>query len=298
MESFQSKVLKLGLKTFKLNKMWQYTGSELSHYIAKKQASESHEPPKAFFKKHQVSFKEMNGHHYYVIEPLKLSSDKHIFYLHGGGFVYEMSTLHWEFIDKLIEALNCRVTVPIYPLSPKHKIQDVFEMLLPIYTQVIDQTLPENLVMMGDSAGGGLALSLSQLIKEKHLPQAGNMILISPTLDMTFSNPDIRNVEKLDPICAVTGLNEIMKWTAGELDTGHYLMSPLFGDLSGLAKISLFIGTHDILYPDTLKLKEKALNLGVNMTYHAYEGMIHVWPLFFLPESKRATNQIIEIIRE
>lgn len=231
------------------------------------------------------------------MKPLKNIGQKHILYLHGGGCVYEITSLHWEFLSKLIDSLHCTVTVPIYPLAPKHQYGEVFDMIVPIYQQISSEVKPEDIVIMGDSSGGGLSFSLAQLLKEKNLPQPGNIILISPALDMSFTNPEIHEVEKLDPVSAVPAMIDIMKWYAGEKGPKYYLVSPIYGNFQGLGKISLLIGTHDILYPDAKKFKSMSDEKGMKIGYYEYPSMIHIWPLFFLPESREAIKQIIEIIK-
>jgi acetyl esterase/lipase len=297
MESIQSKLFKAAFRSVRLNRMWKLTGSELREYIDKKQSLDSHEPPRKIKEKFDITKEEINGYCFYVMKPLNPMGQKHILYLHGGGYVYEIMSPHWEFLGRLSEALQCTITVPIYPLAPKHQCREVFDMILPIYQQIISDVKPEDVVVMGDSAGGGMSLSLAQLLKEKELPQPGNIILISPALDMTFSNPEIHEVEKLDPISAVPALIDIIKWYGGEMDSKHYLISPLYGNFEGLGKISLFIGTHDILYPDARKFKMLVEQKGIGINYYEYPSMIHVWPLFFFPESKKATEEIIEIIK-
>lgn len=297
MESIQSKLLKMILHIVNLKKMWKITGDELRKNIEKKQLSENHEPPQKVQRNFNIKEQKVNGHCYYIIKPLNNVGQKYILYLHGGGFVYEIMSFHWKFLERLIEELQCTIIVPIYPLAPRHQYQEVFNMLLPLYQQIISEVNSRNVVIMGDSSGGGISLSLAQLLKEKELPQPGNIILISPTLDMTFSNPEIHEVEKIDPISAVPALIDIMKWYSGEKSLKYYLISPIYGKFKGLGKISLFIGTHDILYPDAKKFKNIAYAKGIKINYYEYPSMIHVWPLFFFPESRKATKQIIEIIK-
>lgn len=278
--------------------MWKLTGDELRKNIEKKQLSESYEPPKNFETKFSISKNEMNGYCYYIIKPLENVKQKHILFLHGGGYVYEITNLHWEFLAKLVDSLNCTITVPIYPLSPKYSFKDVFEMLIPIYKQIISQVKSEDLVIMGDSAGGGMSLALAELLKEKKIQQPGKIILISPALDLAFDNPEVSAVEKYDPITATPALTDICRWYAREKGSKHYLVSPIYGNFEGLGKISLFTGTHDICNPDARKFKRMADEKGVEISYYEYPSMLHVWPLFFLPESKKATKQIIEIIKK
>lgn len=297
MESVQSRLLKLFLRTVQLNKMWKQTGEELRKSVLEKQKSESPEPPKSFGGRYHIIRKETPLGGYYQLKPLGMVGKKHIFYLHGGGYVYGISSMHWEFLGKLADALDCTITVPIYPLAPEHNHQEVFQMLTPIYEEVCDDTKPEDLVLMGDSAGGGIALALAQLLKQMHLPQPENIILLSPVLDMTFSNSEIAGMESCDLIVATPALRDIGQWYRGDREITHPLVSPIYGDLEGLGKISLFVGTHEVLCPDARRLRGMLKAKGIPLGYYEYRGMLHVWPLFFLPESKKAVSEIIEIIR-
>jgi acetyl esterase/lipase len=297
MESILSKIAKFILKIIKFNKMWRLEGEELRKSIEKRQADENSEPPKIIKKRFNIVKNQLNGYAYYVMKPLRKTSEKQILYLHGGGYVYEINELHWNFLAKISKALNCTITIPIYPLLPKHEGKEIFDMLVPIYENLISETESKNIVIMGDSAGGGISLALAELLKEKQLPQPGNIILISPELDVSFTNDEISKVEKTDPILAKTSLTQIGKWYFSEKGPKYYLASPMYGDIEGLGKISLFTGTSDILYPDSKRFKEMAEKKGIDINYYEYPSMIHVWPLLIFPESKKARNQIIEIIR-
>lgn len=297
MESIQSRLFKVLLRVINLKKMWEVTGEELKKNIEKRQSSDKHDPPKKIQKKFNIIKKELNGYCFYVMKPLIAVGEKHILYLHGGGFVYEIMQHHWGFLGKMVDSLQCTITVPIYPLAPKHQYEEVFDMIIPIYKQILLEVNTDNITIMGDSAGGGMSLSLSQLLKENKLKQPGNLILISPTLDMSFCNPEIQEMGKLDPVSAVPALIDITKWYAGEKGSKNYLISPIYGDIEGLSKISLFIGTHDIFYPDAKKIKRMADELEIKINYHEYPNMVHGWPLFFFPESKKAFKEIIKIIK-
>lgn len=84
---------------------------------------------------------------------------------------------------KISRALNCTITIPIYPLLPDHKGKEIFNMIVPIYEKIISEVKAEDIVIMGDSAGGGMSLALAELLSKKQLPQPSNIILISPALD-------------------------------------------------------------------------------------------------------------------
>ena len=106
MESIQSKLAKVLLRIFKINKMWKLTGDELRDSIEKRQLSESHEPPKRIQNRFNIIKNEINGYCYYVMKPLKNVGQKHILFLHGGGYVYEINSLHWEFLEKTVRCFE------------------------------------------------------------------------------------------------------------------------------------------------------------------------------------------------
>ena len=297
MESIQSKLAKFILMIIKFNKMWKLTGDELLENIRKRQMAENPEPPKIIKRRFNIVKNKLNGYSYYVMKPLESKSEKHILYLHGGGYVYEINSVHWNFLAKLSRDLNCTITIPIYPLLPDHKGKEIFNMLVPIYEKIISEVKAENIVIMGDSAGGGMSLALVELLSKKQLPQPSNIILISPALDMSFTNNQIYKVAELDPMLALPSLSEIGKLYGGKKGAKHYLISPIYGDFNGLGKISVFTGTNDILYPDAKKFKNMAEEKGIKINYYEYPSMIHIWPLLMFPESKKAREQIIEIIR-
>ena len=297
MESIQSKLAKFILRIIKFNKMWNLTGDELLENIRKRQLSEKHEPPKIMKRRFDIVKNKLNGSCYYVMRPLEGTSEKHILYIHGGGYVYEINSVHWNFLDKISRALNCTITIPIYPLLPDHKGKEIFNMLVPIYEKIISEVKAENIVIMGDSAGGGMSLALVELLSKKQLPQPSNIILISPALDMSFTNNQIYKVAELDPMLALPSLSEIGKLYGGKKGAKHYLISPIYGDFNGLGKISVFTGTNDILHPDAKKFRDMAEEKGIKINYYEYPSMIHIWPLLMFPESKKARKQIIEIIK-
>ncbi|WNS45474.1 alpha/beta hydrolase [Paenibacillus sp. MMS20-IR301] len=280
--------------------MWKKTGSALRTEIAQKQRKESGEPPADIRKQCNVISREFSGHSCYIMTPAgdsgNASSNKEILYLHGGGYVLKISPLHWSFLAGLVDKLRCTITVPMYPLAPEYNHTDVFGMLVPLYEELLSGMDGRKQVVMGDSAGGGMALALAQLLKERGIPAPAHTILISPALDMTFSNPEIGAVQRKDPVTAVPAVREIAQWYAGAQPVTHPLISPLYGRLDGLGPLSIFTGTHDIVYPDVKRLKHRMLEQGIPAGYYEYPRMLHIWPLFFFPESERAREQIYNII--
>src|SRR5699024_7178341 len=198
-------------------------------------------------------------------------------YIHGGAYVYRISRLHWNFLSRLVNELHCTIIVPLYPLAPEHTYQHTLSFIYEFYRQQV-KTVERgaNMVLMGDSAGGGLALALAQLLKEKQHKQPEQIILISPWLDVSLSNPEVTPIEKQDPFLVRDGLIEAGKMYAGHTDTQHPKVSPLYGDLNGLGKITLFMGTHDILVADARKFVKRVKQQGGSSDYIEAPNRVHI----------------------
>lgn len=233
----------------------------------------------------------------YLLKSPSKSDTRQILYLPGGGYVEQPLMWHWRFLYNLSQKLNGTITVPIYPKAPNHQYDEVFENVLPIYKDLLTKTSPENIVIMGDSAGGGLSLALSQMLLKEGLPQPGNIVLLSPWLDITLSHPEIESMKKNEPMLNLKLLIESGKTYAGDTDRSNYLLSPINGPLKELGKITLFIGTHEFFLPDARKFKKLAEQEKIDINYFEYPKMNHVFPVLPIPEAKRAMQQIVDILK-
>ena len=222
-----------------------------------------------------------------------------ILYLHGGAYVFDLGKNHIQFLDKLASDLNTSIHIPIYPLAPELSYRECYEKVFALYEKMLATTSSEDIILMGDSAGGGLALGLGLLIKERGLPQPGELILLSPWLDITLSNPLITEaLDKKDKLLSPAFLIKTGKlWAAGD-NPASYLLSPINGNLKGLAPVTIFIGTYELFFPDAQKLHNKLQTVGTKSQLKIYDKMQHVFPLFPTPEAKKATGEIIDIIRD
>lgn len=200
------------------------------------------------------------------------------------------------FLADLIKATNCTITAPDYPLAPAHTYEDAFAMAVIIYKQLITHTNPEDLIVMGDSSGGGFALALAQLLRDENIQPPGRLILLSPWLDITLSNPEIKEIDPSDPFLGIEGLLKAGRSYAGKTPPDNPLLSPIYGSLQGLPGITVFAGANEILVADTRKLKRLAEAEGVPLDYYEYANMFHAWMLLNFPESHQARKQITGLI--
>lgn len=222
---------------------------------------------------------------------------KVVFYLHGGAWVNQPLTYHWMFLDKLARTLDVKIIVPIYPKVPNFTHKQTFPKVLNLYRQTLNSIeSPGHITIMGDSAGGTIALALAQLLKKELLPQPKDIILLSACVDMTFNNPRIPKYEKRDPMLARGGMHVITEGWADGVNLADPLLSPINGDLRGLAKITHFIGTNESLYPDAILFDEKLTLNRIQIDTFVYTKMNHVFVVMPIPEAQHAQEKIIEIL--
>lgn len=248
-------------------------------------------------RKFDIEKQHFDGMDYYVFNKEKKTSGKSILYLHGGGYIKQPSVYHWRFLSKVAKETNVKIYVPIYPKAPNHQYKESFDKVLPVYESILETSDKENIILMGDSAGGGFALALAQLLLEKGLTQPRKIILLSPWLDITMENPDAYAMEYKDPMLGIYGLIQMGKAYAGDTDSNNYLLSPINGKINGLGEITLFVGTHEVFLPDARKFRDIAISKGARINYFEYPKMNHIFVLYPIPEAKKATEKIVNIIK-
>ena len=218
-----------------------------------------------------------------------------ILYLHGGSYIQQPLIFHWTFCDKLAKDLNAKVIVPIYPLAPKHNWKEAYSLIEEIYANVLKEK-NKKVIIMGDSAGGGMALGFCKYLSKKKMKQPSKLILISPWLDITMSNDKIKNFDSKDPFLSVYALKKAGELWAGNLKTSNYKLSPKNGSLKDIKNVYLFVGTREIFYPDILEFFQKLKKKKIKSQLFVGEGLNHVYPLHPIPEAKKAYKEILKII--
>jgi len=206
-------------------------------------------------------------------------------YLHGGANIYEIDPRHWGLIAELAAATSTQFVVPIYPLAPEGTAAPVIETVANLVTATGATTV------LGDSAGGGMALATAMVLRDRGEPPV-RVVMISPSLDLTLSDPRVADVAKTDPWLDIPGAAAAAELYRGDLPLTDPRVSSMFGELEGLGELAIFIGTRDMLYPDALRLREKAAAAGHPLEYHEVEHMLHVYPILPIAEAKVARRQI------
>lgn len=215
-----------------------------------------------------------------------------VLYIHGGAWVYGIDAVHVTFCDELATRLDAMVYMPLYPLAPQNTADEAYNVIYDLYCGLIAQD--KKIYVMGDSAGGNISLGLAHMLKANYQAMPEAMVLMAPAADISFSNPEIYEVEKIDPALRRYGCLECAKlWAAGRA-LEDPLLNPMYSDVSGYPKTMLIFGTGDILYPDGMKLFEKLDAAGVKASFVRAEGLFHVFPVYPIPER----TEILEMITE
>lgn len=258
--------------------------------------------PKEINKECNIETKRFMSRKVFIITPKKDKSDKAILYFHGGSYIAEATKEHWSLLQKLSIDSKATIVMLDYPLSPKNTYKDVFEIVEPFYKKVVDKIDSNNLILMGDSSGGGMALALLEKISNDEEKLPSKTLLISPWLDTTMSNPEIDRVQKNDK-----DLNKVKLIPAGILyargsdKDSEYLVNPINGPLSSIKNVIVYTGTYDILNPDVNLLKEKAISAGTDIEIKEYEKAIHIWIVNNLDKddklAKEAYKDLLEDLR-
>jgi epsilon-lactone hydrolase len=220
----------------------------------------------------------------------------HLFYLHGGAFSIDIGFVHWQFIESLVRSTGCTARVPLYPLAPEHGHEEAIASALAHYRDLSLQVLPERIVLMGDSAGGGLSLALAQALGPAGLPQPGHIVLLSPWLDLTMNDPATLAQEAHDPVIKAEAALAAARMYAGDLPLEDPRVSPVYGEIRGLAPVTLFTGTSDLLNPDARRLAERMRAEGQAVELLEYSAMVHAWMLLPLPEAFQAREQVAAML--
>ncbi len=221
----------------------------IRYYMGFPKVKESMQNTKEIKELANVNKVEINSRKVYLIRKKELENRRipKILYIHGGAYVGGISIKQWDFIDSIINNFDCELIVPDYPLVPVSDYKDVFEMMMNVYA-VLEN--PEDMIFMGDSAGGAISLALYQKLSLENKPLPKKLILISPWLDITLKNEKIDALDPEDKILNKKALKMAADLYASEEDKNYYLLSPINGPIDKIRRLTIFTGTCDILNPD------------------------------------------------
>lgn len=253
-----------------------------------------HVPKGQFFKQNQLrSFKVSDS----LITEIGLNeySSNLLIFIHGGAFISGPAQHHWNTIKEIAKQTNYKIWMCDYPKAPENKIACISENIDSIYKAALKNFLPNEISFIGDSAGGTLVTSLIQRLIKKDMNLPHKIILISPVMDASMSNPEIEKVDDIDPMLSKIGMLSAKKMCVENDDLKNVMISPLYGSFEKFPQTILFLAENDITYPDQQLAVKKIIDAKINLEIIHGKHMPHIWPL--LPVMKEAKKSLDEIIR-
>jgi len=219
-------------------------------------------------------------------------------YLHGGAYSLGSINTHRELVARVAQTTGLRGLVINYRLAPENPFPAALEDTLTSYTWLLEQgSDPSEIFIIGDSAGGGLALAALIQLRDNGQPQPAGAICLSPWTDLACTGASMRINSGMDGILDEQSLRIYANRYSGGMDKNNPLISPLYGDLSGLPPILLQVGTDEILLDDAVRFSKNASKAGVDIALEIWDEMFHVFQMFsFLPDTKRAMESIAKFV--
>ena len=218
-----------------------------------------------------------------------------ILYLHGGGYVICSPRTHRDLVWRIARATKARMLSIDYRLAPENPYPSAVDDALAAYQWLLDSgTEPSRMAVMGDSAGGGLALALLQILRDRRIPLPACAVCMSPWTDLTCTGASVRENDRHDPLIRKELLEGYARFYLPEGDLAIPSISPLFGDFSGLPPMLIQVGTDEVLLDDSRRVAEKAAKSGTAVELQVWPRMMHVFQAltYFFPEAKKAIAEI------
>jgi acetyl esterase/lipase len=242
----------------------------------------------------------IHGVHCELIQNPRCNASQLLIFLHGGGFTSGSCKTHRHLAAQLAQASLLPILLVDYPLAPEHPFPAAVNDTVGVYQALLASgRAPSQLVVGGDSAGGGLAMSVLLALRAANIPQPAAAVLISPWADLTMSGESIGSRADLEPLTLPSELFACASQYIGTGDPGDPLASAVFADLAGLPPLMIHVGDHELLLSDSVRLAENARAAGVEVELVVWEEMWHVFPAWApaLPEGQAALEQIGEFVQ-
>lgn len=225
---------------------------------------------------------------------------KIVLYLHGGGYSCGSIDSHASLMARFAKETGIVYLGIDYRLAPENPFLAALDDALAAYDWLLQEGgyAAHDVVVMGDSAGGGLAWALLLRLKALGRDFPLCAVTLSPWADLAMTGKSAVKRGQRDPLLDPVEARKWAQWYAGDTSLKHPLVSPLYGDLSGLPPVLLHVGTEEILHSDSLRLAATAQAQGTDATLWVGEGMPHVWHFMwhYLPQSRQAITQVSDFI--
>lgn len=234
------------------------------------------------------------------LHPQNVLEKRVLLYLHGGGYVIGSPHSHRALAGKIAKGISADCLLIDYRKAPENPYPAALDDAYYAYNCLLKKGyLPENIVIVGDSAGGGLTIALQLELMDFHKELPLCLALLSPYLDLTGTGESIEHNAKNDRFLDVFEMRRWAEWYAGDHDFEDPFISPLYGDLHGLPPILVQASESEVLFNDSTRFVAKAKKQGVDIEFQTWHGLIHWWHMFgTMPEAQEAIDNIISFIND
>ena len=232
-----------------------------------------------------------------LIIPPQADAHSALLYLHGGGYALGSVKFHRATAGQLAEAGKIHTLIIDYRRPPEHPFPAALQDALTAYDWLRKNGY-ERIMIAGDSAGGGLALSTAISLRDNQTTMPLQVICLSPVIDVECTGESVITNARRDP-WLTTGMKTLFNYYVGQNDPRDPLISPLYANFTNLPPIVIYVGTDEILLSDSTRLVKKAKNAGVDVQIKIWPDMWHIFPFFapFVPEAAQAITEIGEVIK-
>lgn len=224
------------------------------------------------------------------------SADRVVLYVHGGGFMLGSSYGYRGLGSWIARAAGARVLLIDYRLAPEHAFPAAHEDVLAAYRALISDegVAPSDIVVAGDSAGGGLALGAVIAVRDAGDALPAAVCLMSPFADLTLSSESINSLAAVDPLSSPEAAVTMSGAYLAGADPSDVRASPLVADFTGLPPLLIQVGSSEILLDDAIRIAERARAAKVPVELQIAYQMVHVFQMFpnEIPEAAAAIDDL------
>lgn len=234
------------------------------------------------------------------IKPKNAKRDKVLYYLHGGAYAVCSMETHRRMVGKIAEAAGIIALGIEYRMIPEAAFPAATKDALMGYKYLLSQGYKgSDIVVAGDSAGGGLSAALVQILRKEGLPQPALSVLLSPWADLAGTGESNTKFDVRTSIINQHGLLHFGAMYAANTDINNPLVSPIYGDFTNTTPMYIVVSRHELIYNDSTRLATQVDSYGVPVTLETYPKVMHVWQVFdyLLPEARQSIKQLGNVIK-
>lgn len=232
--------------------------------------------------------------------PAHAPATKTILYLHGGGYVIGSIASYQQMCAELARRLGLNLLLPEYRLAPEHPFPAALDDALEVYRWLLGQGYhAKDIVLCGDSAGGGLALATALGLRQHGSPLPGAVVCISPWTDLTCQSESHTTKADVESMLNTPTLKEWSAAYTGKDSPQNPLISPVYAEFSGFPPLLIQVGSDEILLDDSLRVAERASAAGVDVQLKIWNDLWHLWHIaaLLVPESRQAMDEIGQFLQ-